>query len=492
VLKRTPFLNGFSAKLFGRAKRRTQDILAAQRAQLCEGDTLDILQQLREEIDPMLVHKHSATQRVRNYPHELTFWTFLSQILEEDGSCACAVARVQVWAQECNLSVPSAGTSSYCAARSALPVEMLKAINDSVFGKLENNLPSQNLWRGHRVKAEDRTSAQAPDSEKNRAAFPYASGQAEGCGLPVVALGALIDLGHGGLEALHTSSIQSSELRGHDELEGHLESGDILVADRLYSSYEVISRLQQKGVHFIGRSHQARKMDFRKGRKIGPNERVQTYTKPRQQSKGSGLDKEQWDALPQTMELRIIRCYGPDRQGKKRVRYIVSTLLDADRYPADEVSSLYLHRWDIELRFRDIKTTLGMEMLRTKSPEMLAKEILMHMIVYNLIRLLMLKAAVEHGVSHRKLSFKGVLQVVNECRVEFKRLANRPRIRAARINNLRSRIVERTIQDRPGRNEPRRVKRRPKCSDWLQKPRHSYFEHFTSDITPLKILDTCA
>ena len=257
-------------------------------------------------------------------------------------------------------------------------------------------------------------------------------------------------------------------------------------------AYETIARLQQNGVHFIGRSHQARKLDFRTGRKLGPNERVQTYQKPRQQPPGSRLQKQQWEALPEQIELRIIRTYGPDRLGRRRTRYVVTTLLDPWRYPALEVASLYLHRWEIELCFRDIKTTLGMEMLRTKSPEMIHKEVLMHMIVYNLIRLLMLKAAVTHGVSHRKLSFKGVLQVISECRVEFKTLANRPRLRAERTSNLWCRIAERNLQERPGRNEPRRVKRRPKCSRWLQKPRHTYFEHFRSEIPPLKILDPCA
>lgn len=453
---------------------------------------MDIQQQLRDEIDPALLEKYSLTKRVRGYPDVLTFWAFLSQVLTEDASCARAVSRVQVWARERKLPVPSAGTSSYCVARAGLPIEMLQAVNASLFGQLEANLPSQGLWRGHRVKAEDGTSAQMPDSETNREVYPYPSGQAEGCGFPVIALGGLIDLGHGGLQDFSASSIQTGELRGHDQLEGYLESGDILVADRLYSSYEGIARLQQRGVHFIGRSHQARKMDFRMGRKLGPNERVQTYRKPRQQPQASRLKKEQWEALPEEIELRIIRTHGPDRQGKRRTRYVVTTLLDPEQYPAPEVSSIYLHRWEIELRFRDIKTTLGMEMLRTKSPEMIYKEVLMNMIAYNLIRLLMLKAAVTQGVSHRKLSFKGVLQVVSECRAEFKTLANRPRIRAERKTNLWSRIAERILNERPGRNEPRRVKRRPKCTRWLQKPRHSYFEYFRSESLPLKILDSCA
>ena len=161
-------------------------------------------------------------------------------------------------------------------------------------------------------------------------------------------------------------------------------------------------------------------------------------------------------------------------------------------YPAEEVASLYFHRWEIEVRFRDIKTTLGMEMLRTKSPEMIRKEILMHMIVYNLMRLLMLKAGIAHHINHRRLSFRGTQQVLHACRSNFRGLGRRPVLRNRQVSNMWERIAERFVVERPGRNEPRRVKRRPKCTRWLQKPRHEYFEHFRSENPPLKILDTRA
>jgi hypothetical protein len=116
----------------------------------------------------------------------------------------------------------------------------------------------------------------------------------------------------------------------------------------------------------------------------------------------------------------------------------------------------------------------------------------MHMIVYNLLRLLMLKFGQIHGVNHRRLSFKGTLQVLEENRANFGSVAGRPRLRAKEVGNLWERIADRYVEERPGRNEPRRVKRRPKCTRWMQKPRHSYFEHFRSDEPPLKILDQVA
>lgn len=469
-----------------------QTILSEKRRKLL-GQGIDLQNQFLEEIDPALLAKHSSTQRVRSYPNALVFWSFLHQVSSDDASCANAVSRVQEWAVGQGLPVPAAGTSSYCKARSALPEEMLRAVHRSLCDQLDANLPESSRWRGLRVLAEDGTSSQMPDTTANREAWHYPAGQQEGCGFPVVRLGGLIDLSHGGLRDFTHSTLDTSELKGHAELQAqYLSEGDVLVADRLYSGYELITTLRQNGVHFIGRTHQARKIDFRKGRKIGPNERLMVLQKPRQAPKGSQLDAAGWDALPVQLEVRIIRCEGPDRQGRTKTRYVVTTLLDANTYPGEEVASLYIHRWEIELRFRDIKTTLGMEMLRTKSPQLVLKEILMHMIFYNLIRLLMLKAGVVHGVNHRRLSFRGTQQVIHACREGFAGLGPRPLLRHRRTTEMWRRIAERSVIERPGRNEPRRVKRRPKCTRWLQKPRHQYFEHFRCEDPPIKILDQAA
>lgn len=488
----TPFLTGLSALLCGRSKASAQSILAEKRRELIE-DGIDLQHQFLDEIDPALIARFSSTQRVRSYPDPLVFWAFLFQVSSDDASCANAVSRIQRWAAAKGSPIPSASTSSYCEARSKLPLPMLQAVHRSLCDQLDANLPESFRWRGLRPLAEDGTTAQMPDTDANREVWTYPCGQAEGCGFPVIKLGGLIDLSHGGLRDFAHSPLDTSELQGHAKLQAeYLGQGDVLVADRLYSGYELTAGLLGKGVHFIGRTHQARKIDFRKGRKLAPDQRLVTWRKPRQAPKGSRLDAAGWDALPETLEVRVIRCQGPDRQGRTKTRYIVTTLLDPELHPAEEVASLYVHRWDIEVRFRDIKTTLGMEMLRTKSPELILKEILMHMIFYNLIRLVMLKAGVACGVNPRRLSFRGVQQVLQASREGFAGLGTRPLLRRGMIVEMWARVAERGVIERPGRNEPRRVKRRPKCTRWLQKPRHHYFEHFRSDNPPIKILDQAA
>lgn len=371
VKTRTPFLTGFSTLLCGRSKASMQEVLWEKRRKLLEGG-VDLQQQVRDEIDPSILDRFSTTQRVRSYPDPLVFWAFLFQVSHDDSSCAHAVSQVQQWAAQQGLPVPSASTASYCEARGALPEEMLRAVHRSLCGQLDANLPESSRWRGLRPLVEDGTSAQMPDTEANRASWPCPPAQNEGCGLPVIKLDGLIDLSHGGLRDFAHCDLNTSGLCAHQKLQGeYIKERDVLIADRLYSGYEIIAGLRQRGAHFIGRTHQSRKIDFRKGRRIGPDERIVVWNKPRYAPKGSRLDAAGWEALPASLEVRLIRCQGPDRQGKVRVRYVVTTLLDHETYPPEEVASLYLHRWEIEVRFRDIKTTLGMELLRTKSPELI-------------------------------------------------------------------------------------------------------------------------
>lgn len=492
MLRQSPFLTGFPTLLSGRARRSAQERLRREREQLHREGVGEISAVFADEIAPELVARYADTPRTRVYSQEVTFWAFLWQVLCEDGSCANTVARVQQWNRQRNLPAPSANTSSYVEARQRLPSSMLQSIHQELFKVLSTRTCSDDLWRGHRVKAIDATSAQMPDTAVNQKAYPQPSGQSPGCGFPVVQLVGLIDLIHGGLENFVESPIAVSELRGFDLLLPYVNENEILVGDRAYSSYEAIARLRSGGAHFVGRPHHSRKIDFCSGEKLGRDERLAVWKKPAGQPPGSSLSSEEWNRIPEWMEVRIIRVKGPGRDGKATTKYLVTTLLDPLKYPAEEIASLYFHRWEIEVRFRDIKTTLSMEMLRTQSPGMVHKELLMHMIAYNAIRLLMLKSAQRHGENARRLSFKGTLQVLASSGTAFRDAWKKPVVRRREKDALLERIAERPVPERPGRNEPRRVKRRPKCSSWLQQPRRDYHAHFQCEHPPRKILDEAA
>ncbi len=198
MLTKSPFLTGFPTRLFGSAKRSAQQQIAKQRQKLHEKFVGDICAQFSEEIPPDLVRKHASTARNRVFSHEVTFWSFLAQVFSEDGSCAMAVAQVQQWFRRRKLPIPSADSSSYAQARKRLPEAMIENIHHDIFAQLERHTPSDHLWRGHRVKAIDATSAQMPDTAPNQEKYPQPTSQAPGCGFPVVKLVGLINLIHGG------------------------------------------------------------------------------------------------------------------------------------------------------------------------------------------------------------------------------------------------------------------------------------------------------
>ena len=230
----------------------------------------------------------------------------------------------------------------------------------------------------------------------------------------------------------------------------------------------------------------------RKGKRLRVNDRLQVRRKPHWQTPSSRIDEQQWQQLPEEMTIRIIRVQGLGRDHKRTTKYIVTTLLDPDEYPADEIASLYFHRSEIEVRFRDIKTIMGMDMLRTKSPKMIRKELMMHMIAYNAVRLLILKSAKVHQCNHRRLSFKGTLQVLKSRSSGFLNAWRKPAERERERANLLQRIAERLVPDHRGPNEPLEVKRRPKSSRWLQTPRGDHPQRFHSENYPRKILDDAA
>ena len=225
------------------------------------------------------------------------------------------------------------------------------------------------------------------------------------------------------------------------------------------------------------RLHQARgnALDWRKGRKINNNERIVTWKRP-QQPRGTSLTREEWQALPETMELRLIRFHYENRAGKKAELIVVTTLLDPKPHAGEDLADLYARRWDIELKLRDLKTTLGMERFDVKSPEMAHKTLWMSVIAYNLIRSLMQKAAAEAGEPVWHISFKGVLDLVTSSHEGLRVCAGKPRMRRAAVSQLIGICATKLIDIRPFRREPRAIKRRPKPYQLLTEHRSKFIE----------------
>lgn len=182
--------------------------------------------------------------------------------------------------------------------------------------------------------------------------------------------------------------------------------------------------------------------------------------------------KTEWHALPDHLTLRQIKVTINIPGFRTQSLYLITTLTDSDKYSAAELADLYYQRWNVELFFRDIKTTMGMDVLRCRTPALVEKEILMHLIVYNTIRLLMVEAATKVKQSPRHISFKASIQALRQWEPHFNRmdLSEREQLRLMKL--LREAIAANVLPQRLGRREPRCVKRRPKPFPLLTAKRH--------------------
>jgi hypothetical protein len=258
---------------------------------------------------------------------------------------------------------------------------------------------------------------------------------------------------------------ETGELGLLRQISGALRPGDIALADRLFCSYWVIADSQARGVDVVFRLHQMRKTDFRRGRRLGPDDHIVTWPKAQ---RPDWMSPAEYATMPKELKLREIRVRIKDRKKRTRVLVIVTTLLDATKYPASALGDLFRQRWHAELDIRSLKTTMGMEMLRTKTPDMVRKEVGMHLLAYNLIRGVMAEAARGRDILPRELSFNGARQTVRAF--EETHLYEPTEI-AADFPLLLDLISQKRVGDRPDRCEPHAVKRRPKPYHLLTIPR---------------------
>lgn len=402
----------------------------------------------------------------------VTILTFLRQILHANCSCRQAVAlTLAASANRAEDDTVAGDPSAYSQARQKLPGAVLGALNVRFVHEVQAHVSSSTLWCGRRVRVVDGSSASMPDTPELQRAFPQPSAQKPGCGFPVARLLAIFCWASGSLLDLVADSLHVSELALLRRLLDRMEAGTVLLADAYFSSYYDLALLRQHGLDGVYRLHARRPTDLRRGTRLGRGDHCVTWTKPKILPRGVSADE--WAAIPESLTVRHVRVRVAERGFRGRSLNLVTTLLDPTAFPAAELAKLYRDRWMAELNLRSLKTTLGMEVLRCQSPEMVRKELAVYQLAYNLIRLLMWRAAQTHRVDPRRLSFAGTQQRVLAILPfsEMGRSGIPPTVLAAR---LLAWIAADRVPDRPDRFEPRCVKRRPKQYTFLTRPRHQY------------------
>jgi hypothetical protein len=398
--------------------------------------------------------------RERKYPPTETLSMFLSQAMSADRSCQNIVNTVSVQRLVSGLSPHSTRTGSYCKARQRLPLSLISELVSCTGKLIGEQLPAHWCWQGRPVKLVDGTTVTMPDTSENQAAYPQQEGQKPGLGFPICRIVGILCLASG---SVINAAMGPYQGKGADEqtlLRGMLDAfdpGDIVVGDAYFSSYFLLATLMDRGVDAVFEQHGSRRKstDFRTGQKLGSRDHLITYRKPRE--KPEWMTTEDYCAAPDTVTVRELRV------GNK---ILVTTLLCPGDASKHSLKDLYKDRWHVELDLRNIKTTMGMETFSCKSPEMVEKEMWVYFLAYNLIRLVIAQSASLMDILPRQISFKHSLQIWQAYRQRQAITEDLEHIKALCVL-----IAQIMVGHRPGRIEPRAVKRRPKPYSLLTRPR---------------------
>ncbi len=402
--------------------------------------------------------------RLRLFSKSNTFWAFFSQVLDADAGCKEAVKKIQAYMASKLKKMPSGSSSAYCQARLKLENESL----DKILKHTSKQHKKIEGWKNRRIVVVDGTGLSMPDTHANQKKYPQQSTQKKGCGFPQARALACFCLLSGKLLSYKLGNKKSHELILLREQHDTFKDGDVFLGDKMFCSYFDINEFSNMSVDsVITHAKRIPKDETNAIKVIDKDDLLIKWKKPVHTPRTS-YTKEQWQELPDTLTLRQITVTVKNKGFRVQSFIIVTTLLDAEKYTASDIADLYYQRWDVELFFRDIKTTMDMDILRCKTPEMVEKEITMHLIVYNCIRSLMIEAADNLDILPRLISFKATIQALRQWQYLLNYSSeNHMKIRQSLIDV----IVDSTLFQRLGRSEPRCVKRRPKPGPLMNQPR---------------------
>jgi hypothetical protein len=368
----------------------------------------------------------------------------------------------------------SPNTASFCKARARLPQEGLEAIHRRLTAEIEAQISDDGLWRHRRVKIVDGTGLSMPDTKANQKIYPQSQRQKLGCGFPVMKLVVTFSLATGAIIGFIKGTLHDAERTLFKNLWDLFEPGDVVLADSAFCSYADFYFLSQRGVDCVMANHHRRTKGLQFVKSLGKQDRLLYWIKMKPCP--TWLGKSQWKKVPEKLLIREVSFQVTVRGFKTKRITLATTLFDQRQYPKEDLAQLYRRRWMAELYLRDIKTTLGMDLLRCKTPDMVHKELIMYMIAYNLIRALILQSCILLQIQMDRLSFKGTLAIMRQVNPPTLRLIWTRKLEECLQQAVLLIIAKDTVPDRPNRQEPRARKRRPKNYQLLNKPRSLFRE----------------
>ncbi len=402
---------------------------------------------------------------------EIVLWAFLSQSLRDGKGAACsaAVSDIATYMLQTGQAPPSGDTGDYCRARAKLSIPALRRLVTESARRLERDVDASWLWKGRHAKLVDGFTFTMPDTPDNQAEFPQNPAQDPGVGLPIaractvisLATACVCDLAIGPYAGKETG--ESALLR---DMLHVFDEGDVAVFDRFYCSFMMLALFSRRGVPVCARLHQRRLSDFRRGRRLGRGDHLVTWTRPQ---RPAWMSRAMYDQIPETLTLRELQFDVREPGRRTQSLTVITTLTNAKEYTKEDIAGLYGFRWNVELDIRAIKQTLGLDHVRCKTPEMVCRELWVTLLAYNLIRRVIATSAAVHDKQPRCLGFTLACQTI---------LASWMLWSTGSVSNVRNmrammlaQIAANEVANRPGRIEPRVLKRRRHRYPLMQRPR---------------------
>jgi len=402
---------------------------------------------------------------------QMVLWAFLAQTLRDGKgiACAAAVADLAAYLLQTGQRPPSGDTGAYCRARAKLKLTALQRLVRDSAGQLEQEVEPSWLWKGQHAKLVDGFTFTMPDTPENQAVFPQIDEQRPGVGFPIARACVVLSLATAGVCDLAVGPCEGKETGESALLRGMLETfdaHDVAVFDRGYCSFLMLALLAGRGIHVCARLHQRRHSDFRCGRRLGPGDHLITWTRPK---KPTWMTPEQYDPIPETLTLREVQFDVMVPGCRVETLTVITTLTDPTVYSREDIADLYGFRWNAELDIRQIKQTLHLDHVRCKTPEMVRRELWVTLLAYNLIRKVIATSAAVHEKQPRQLGFTLACQNLLASWMLLSTGACRDS--QALYHLMLARLAAHEVANRPGRIEPRVLKRRRHRYPLMQRPR---------------------
>ena len=418
---------------------------------------------------------HFADDEGAIFTPSLTLWGFLSQMLFSGParSCNAAVLRIRDFLLSQGKTPCSSNSSGFCKARPKIDEAVPKQLLQNTAQQSEQKAKQDWLWNGRKhVYLVDGTEVTGTDTPENQEKYPQPNTQSPGCGFPmmrIVVLTSLITAMVRSIAMGPYSGKETGESALFRQVAEDIPKGSVVVGDRYYCSYFAIAMLIQKGIDVVTRLTNKRlealgKRDSFKRMKNG--DLLVTWKRPQ---RPEWMSCEEYETMPETLTLRLVEVHVAEKGFRTRHLHVVTTLLDTDLDSRESLAQLYRKRWHVETDLNAIKTMMGLDILRSKTPHMMRLELLVGLLAYNLVRLMLLNSAAMAGISPRTISFTASLSYLA---LSWNRVCWMPwDVWQAQIHLNLLELAKHRVGQRPGRCEPRKVKRRQKAYPKLQKPR---------------------